>query len=57
MYIYKLDDIVNECNNAYHRTTKSKPINVKDNKYIDSSKEVNDKDPKFQVGDHGRILE
>ena len=57
MYIYKLDDIVNECNNAYHRTTKSKPVNVKDNKYIDSSKEVNDKDPKFQVGDHGRILE
>ena len=57
MYIYKLDGIVNEYNNAYHRTTKSKPINVKGNTYIDSSKEVNDKDPKFQVGDHGRISE
>ena len=22
MYIYKLDDIVNKCNNTYHRTTK-----------------------------------
>ena len=28
--------------------------NLKDNTYIDSSKEVNDKDPKFVVGDHVR---
>ena len=28
-----------------------KPIEVKDNTYIDSIKEVNDKDPKFKVGD------
>ena len=27
---------------------------LKDNTYIDSSKEVNDKDPKFVVGDHVR---
>ena len=32
-----------------------KPIDVKDNAYIDSSKEVNDKEPKFKVGDHVRI--
>ena len=37
-----------------------KPIHVKDNTYIDSmevssSKEVNDKDPKFKVGYHVRI--
>ena len=32
-----------------------KPIEVKDNTYIDSSKEVNDKDPKFKIGDHVRI--
>ena len=32
-----------------------KPIGVKDNKYIDFGKEVNDKDPKFKVGDHVRI--
>ena len=32
-----------------------KPVDVKDNKYIDFKKEVNDKDPKFKVGDHVRI--
>ena len=35
-YINKLDDIVNEYNNAYHRIIKMKPIDVKDNIYIDS---------------------
>ena len=29
-----------------------KPADVKDNAYIDSSKKVNNKDPKFKVGDH-----
>ena len=60
MYINKLDDIVNEYNNAYDRMIKIKPVDVKDNTYIDlmglrSSKEVNDKDPKFKVSDHVRI--
>ena len=55
MYIDKLDDIVNEYNNTYHRTIKMKPIDVKDNTYIDFDKEVKDKDPKFKVGDHVRI--
>ena len=32
-----------------------KPIDVKDNTYIDFKKEVNDKDPKFKVGDYVRI--
>ena len=32
-----------------------KPIDVKDNAYIDFEKEVNEKDPKFKVGDHVRI--
>ena len=32
-----------------------KPVDVKDNTYIDSVKEVNYKDPKFKVGDHVRI--
>ena len=32
-----------------------KPADVKDNAYIDCSKEVNDKDPKFEVGDYVRI--
>ena len=51
VYIDKLDDIVNEYNNTYHRTIKMKPIEVKDNTYIDSIKEVNDKDFKFKVVD------
>ena len=32
-----------------------KPIDVKDNTYIDFGKEVNNNDPKFKVGDHVRI--
>ena len=55
MYIDKLDDIVNEYNNTYHRTIKMKPIDVKDSAYINIDKEVNDNDPKFKVGDHVRI--
>ena len=55
VYIDKLDDIVDEYNNRYHRSIKMKPIDVKDNTYIDFKKEVNDKNPKFKVGDHVRI--
>ena len=32
-----------------------KPVDVENNTYIDFSKEVNDKDPKFKVGDHAKI--
>ena len=32
-----------------------KSADVKGNTYINSTKEVNDKDPKFKVGDHVRI--
>ena len=56
VYIDKLDDIVDEYNNIYHTTTKMKPIDVKDNTYVNTSKEINNKDPKFKVGDHVRIL-
>ena len=45
-YIDRLDDIVNEYN-TYHRTITMKPVDVKDSAYIDSGKEVNDKDPEF----------
>ena len=55
MYIDGLDDIVDEYNNTYYRTIKMKPIDVKDDTYIDFEKEVNDKDPKCKVGDHVRI--
>ena len=55
VYIDKLDDIVDEYNNTHHTTIKMKPIDVKDNTYINTSKEINNKDPKFKVGDHVRI--
>ena len=51
----KLDDIVNAYNNTY-RTIKMKPVDFKDSTYIDHCVESNDKDPKFKVSDHVRIL-
>ena len=57
MYIDKLDDIVNEYNNTYHRAINMKPVDVKNNTYIDSSKKVDDKDHKFKVGDSSNVNE
>ena len=54
VYIDKLDDIVNEYKNTYHRAITMKPVDVKDNIYININKEINDKGPKFKVGDHVR---
>ena len=54
-YFDKLDDIVNEYSNTYHRTIKMKSVDVKSSTYIDSSKEINNKDPKFKIGDIVRI--
>ena len=34
---------ISEYNNTYHTAIKMKPIDVKDNTYIDSKKEANDK--------------
>ena len=53
--VYKLSDIVNKYNNTYHRTIKMKPVGVKHNTYIEFKNKVNDKDPKFKVGDHVRF--
>ena len=55
VYIDKLDDIVNKSNNTQHNTIKMGPIDVKSTTYIDSSEKINDKDPKFKVGDIVRI--
>ena len=38
VYIDKLYDIVDEYNNAYHRTIKMKPVDVKVNTYINFEK-------------------
>ena len=40
LYIDKLDDIVNEYNNTYHKTTKMNPIDVKDNTILTLLKKV-----------------
>ena len=55
VYIDKLDDIMDEYNNKYHTTIKMKPIDVKDNTYINTDKEINNKGLKFKAGDHVRI--
>ena len=55
VYFDVLDNFVNKYNNTVHRTMKMKPIDVKDNTYVDSKEEVNDKYPKFKVGDHVTI--
>ena len=44
--------IDNYYKNAYHSIIKMKPI---DNTYINIGKEINDKHPKFKVGDHVTI--
>ena len=35
VYIDKLDDIVNKCNNTYHIIIKTKPVDVKPSTYFD----------------------
>ena len=55
MYIDKLNYIVYENNNTYHRRIKMKPADVKVNTYIDFGKEVHGEYPKFKAGDHVRI--
>ena len=53
--IDEIDDKVDKYNNTYHWTIKRKPSDVKSNTYIDSSKEINDKDPKSKIGDIVRM--
>ena len=55
VYIDILDDMAKKCNNTYHSTIKLKPVDVKSNTYINSNKEINDKDPKFKIVDIVRI--
>ena len=55
MCIYKLDDKVNKYKNTYCSTNKIKPVDVKSRTYINYSKETDDKDPKFKIGEIARI--
>ena len=43
---------MNKYNNTYYSTIKMKFVNVKDDRYIDFDKEGNNKNLKFQLGDH-----
>ena len=52
VYNKKLGEIVHKYNNKYHRTVNMKPVNVQLGTYIDYSVAHNDKDPKFNIGDH-----
>ena len=54
VYVYKLDYIVNEYNNTYHNTIKMRPVDVKSSTYTSFGIKENNKDPKFEVGDHIR---
>ena len=57
VYFDVLDDIVDENTNTYHKTTKMKPIDVRDDSFAEYNEQSIEKDPKFKVGDHVRISE
>ena len=56
VYIDKLDDAVHKYNNTYHITIRMKPIDVRSNSYIDSSKEINVYDSNIKTSQHKHIL-
>ena len=55
VYFDVLNDTVDKYNYTYHKTIKTKPINVKNYSSAESNEESNEKDSKFKVGDHVRI--
>ena len=55
VYIDKLNNIVNKYSNTYRTAIKLKPADIKSNAHVTSSKELNDKNPKFKIGDIVRI--
>ena len=57
VFIKILCDILKKYKNAYNRTIKMKPVNVKSITYINFDKENDYKDPKFKVGDCVKISE
>ena len=55
VYIYRVVDMVNKCNNKYHSTIKMKPVDVKSCTYIDFGVKNDKKVRKFKVDDHVRM--
>ena len=56
LYFDVLDDAVDKYNNTFHGTIKMKPIDVRSDSYAEYNVDSNEKDPKFKVDDHVRIL-
>ena len=54
-YFNVLNDIIDEYNNAWHKTIKMIPIDVKSDSFAEYNEESNEKEPKFKVGNHIRI--
>ena len=52
VYMDKLDNVTNKYNNASHSAIKVEPVDIKSSKYINSGKEINNKDPIFKFGDN-----
>ena len=55
VYIDKIRCYSYKYNNTYHITIKMKPVDVKQSTYIDSIKEINDKDPKLKISNIAKI--
>ena len=55
VYFNVLGDNVNKYNKNVHRTIKTKPIDVTDDSYAEYNENLNNKYPKFNVGDNIRI--
>ena len=55
VYTDALNDVVNKYNNTIHKTTKMKPIDVRNDSYVEYNEESNKRNPKFKVGDRVRI--
>ena len=55
VYFDVLNNIVDKCNNTYHKTIKMNPIDVKRDSFAEYNEESNEKDSKFKVGNHVRI--
>ena len=56
VYIEKLDERIDKYNKTYLKTIKMMYLGVNSGTYNEHCVEYNDKDPKYKVGDHMRIL-
>ena len=52
VYFNVLNDIADKYNNAYHKTLKIKPIDIKNDPLAEYNEESNEKDPRYKVSDH-----